>query len=140
MNVKRSLRFASDLRELERIQSVIKELEKEADWPPDLVYQVNLVLEELVVNVINYGHRGDPNHEIAIDLSWEADKLTIEIVDDAPAFNPLKDNPEPDLTSKLENRPIGGLGIYLVHHLMDEIQYRREQGRNHLTLIKRREQ
>ena len=140
MNVKRSLRFASDLRELERIQSVIKELEKEADWPPDLVYQVNLVLEELVVNVINYGHRGDPNHEIAIDLNWEADKLTIEIVDDAPAFNPLKDNPEPDLTSKLENRPIGGLGIYLVHHLMDEIQYRREQGRNHLTLIKRREQ
>ena len=140
MNVKRSLRFASDLRELERIQSVIKELEKEADWPPDLVYQVNLALEELVVNVIHYGHRGDPNHEIAIDLNWEAEKLTIEIVDDAPAFNPLKDNPEPDLTSKLENRPIGGLGIYLVHHLMDEIQYRREQGRNHLTLIKRREQ
>ncbi len=139
MNVKRSLRFASDLRELERIQSVIKELEDEADWPSDLVYQVNLVLEELVVNVINYGHRGDPNHEIEIDLNWEADKLTIEIVDDAPAFNPLKDNPEPDLTSKLENRPIGGLGIYLVHHLMDEILYRREQGRNHLTLIKRRE-
>ena len=94
----------------------------------------------MVVNVINYGHRGDPNHEIAIDLNCEADKLTIEIVDDAPAFNPLKDNPEPDLTSKLENRPIGGLGIYLVHHLMDEILYRREQGRNHLTLIKRREQ
>ncbi len=139
MNLKRSLRFASDLRELERIQSVIKELEKEADWPPDLVYQVNLVLEELVVNVINYGYGGDPNHEIEIDLNWEADKLTVEIVDDAPAFNPLKDNPEPDLTSKLENRPIGGLGIYLVHHLMDEIKYRREQGRNHLTLIKRRE-
>ena len=139
MNVKRSLRFASELRELERIQAVVREMEEEADWPPDLGYQVNLVLEELVVNVIKYGHRGDPNHEIHIALDWGPDKLTIEIVDDAPAFNPLEDQPELNLTSKLEDRPVGGLGIYLVHHLMDEMQYRRERGRNHLTLIKRRE-
>ena len=140
MKMNRSLRFASDLRELERIQAAIKEMGDEADWPSDFVYQVNLVLEELVVNVINYGHQGDPNHEIGIDLAWEADTLTLVLVDDAPAFNPLEDNPEPDLTSKLEDRPIGGLGIYLVHQLMDEISYRREGGRNHLTLIKRREQ
>lgn len=140
MKMNRSLRFASDLRELERIQAAIKEMGDEADWPSDFVYQVNLVLEELVVNVINYGHRGDPNHEIGIDLAWESDTLTLELVDDAPAFNPLEDNPEPDLTSKLEDRPIGGLGIYLVHQLMDEISYRREGGRNHLTLVKRREQ
>ena len=139
MNMNRSLRFATDLRELERIQAAIKEMGEEADWPPDFGYQVNLVLEELVVNVINYGHRRDPNHEIEISLDWEADKLTMKMVDDAPAFNPLEDNPEPDLTSKLEDRPVGGLGIYLVHHLMDEIQYRREGGQNHLTLIKRRD-
>lgn len=139
MNMNRSLRFATDLQELERIQAAIKEMGEEADWPPDFGYQVNLVLEELVVNVINYGHRGDPNHEIEITLDWEADKLTMEMVDDAPAFNPLEDNPEPDLTSKLEDRPVGGLGIFLVHHLMDEIQYRREGGRNHLTLVKRRD-
>ena len=139
MNMDRSLRFATDLRELKRIQAAIKEMGEEADWPPDFGYQVNLVLEELVVNVINYGHRGDPNHEIEITLDWEADKLTMEMVDDAPAFNPLEDNPEPDLTSKLEDRPVGGLGIFLVHHLMDEIRYRREGGRNHLTLIKRRD-
>ena len=137
MSPKRSLRIATDLGELDRILAALEELEEDAAWTPDLVYQVNLVLEELAVNVINYGHGGEPNHEIEIDLDWEADRLTIEMVDEAPAFNPLEDAPEPDLDSALEERAVGGLGVYLVHTLMDELYYRREQGRNHLTLIKR---
>ena len=137
MSTKRSLRIATDLDELERIQAAVEGLEQEAAWTPDLVYQVNLVLEELVVNVINYGHDGDPNHEIEIVFDWDADRLTIEILDDAPAFNPLEDAPDPDLDAALEERPVGGLGVYLVHTLMDELHYRREQDRNHLTLIKR---
>ena len=137
MSRKRSLRMATDLGELERIQAAVEELEQEAALAPDIVYQVNLVLEELAVNVINYGHAGDPNHEIEIVFDWDADRLAIEMVDDAPAFNPLEDAPDPDLDSALEDRPVGGLGVYLVHTLMDELYYRREQGRNHLTLIKR---
>ncbi len=137
MSTKRSLRIATDLGELERIQAAVEELEQEAGWTPDFVYQVNLALEELVVNVINYGHGGDPNHEIEVVFDWDADRLTIEMVDDAPAFNPLEDAPDPDLASELEERHVGGLGIYLVHTLMDELNYRRERDRNHLTLIKR---
>ena len=137
MSTKRSLRIATDLGELERIQAAVEELEQEAAWTPGLAYQVNLVLEELVVNVINYGHRGDPNHEIEMVFDWDAGSLTIEMVDDAPAFNPLEDAPDPDLVSELEERHVGGLGVHLVHTLMDELHYRREQDRNHLKLIKR---
>jgi anti-sigma regulatory factor (Ser/Thr protein kinase) len=138
MNAKRSLRIATEIGELARIHAAVEELGQAAAWPPDLVYQVNLVLEELAVNIINYGHAGDPSHEIEVVLAWEADRLTIEMVDDAPAFNLLDDAPEPDLSSALEDRRVGGLGVYLVHTLMDELPYRREEGRNHLTLIKRR--
>ncbi len=136
MSAKRSLSIATEIGELARISTAVEELGQAEDWPPDLVYQVNLVLDELVVNIINYGHEGDPNHEIEIGLAWEVDALTIEIVDDSPAFNPLSDAPEPDLSSALEDRRVGGLGVYLVHTLMDELHYRREQDRNHLTLIK----
>ena len=136
--MKRLLRIATDLGELERIHAMVEEVGEEAAWTPSLIYQVNLVLEELAVNVINYGHGGDPNHEIEIALDWEEDELTIEMADDAPAFDPLKDAPDPDLTSTLEDRRIGGLGVYLVHTFMDELRYRHEQGRNHLTMVKRR--
>ena len=137
MNMKRSLRIATDLGELGRLHAMVEEVGKEGAWTPNLIYQVNLVLEELAVNVINYGHGGDPNHEIEIVLDWDEGELTIEMVDDAPPFDPLKDAPEPDLTSALEDRPIGGLGVYLVHTFMDELNYRHEQGRNHLTMVKR---
>ena len=62
----------------------------------------------------------------------------IEISDDGQPFNPLKDAPKPDLEAALEDRPIGGLGIHLVLTMMDEMHYRRENERNHLTLVKRR--
>ena len=138
MKEKRSLRIATDLKELERIRSTVEELGQAADWPPRLVYQVNLVLEELVVNIVTHGHGGDPTHAIEIVLASNPDTFTIEVADDGPAFNPLADAPAPDLSSALEDRPVGGLGVYLVHTLMDELHHRYERNRNHLTLIKRR--
>lgn len=138
MNINRLLRIATDLGELKRIHALVEDVGKEASWSPSFIYQVNLVIEELAVNVINYGHGGDPNHEIEIVLDWDDDQLTIEMVDDAPVFDPLKDAPDPDLTSALKDRPIGGLGVYLVYTFMDELSYRHEEGRNHLTLVKRR--
>ena len=118
MNAQRSLRMATEIGELARIHAAVEGLGQAASWPPDLA-----------VNIINYGHAGDPSHQIEIVLAWEADRLTIEMVDDSP---------EPDLSSALEDRRVGGLGVYLMHTLMDELHYRREEGCNHLTLIKRR--
>ena len=60
----------------------------------------------------------------------------VEVEDDGLCFNPL-DAPEPDLTGPIEDRPIGGLGIYLVKNIMDELDYRRREGRNCLFMKKR---
>ena len=139
MSAKRSLRFATHLDELARLSEAIEELGEAEDWPFDLVFQINLVLEELVVNIVNHGHDGDPDHEIEIAFTSEADALTIELIDHGRAFNPLDDAPEPDLDSEVEDRPIGGLGIHLVRTAIDAMIYKRENGKNHLTLIKRRE-
>ena len=61
------------------------------------------------------------------------------IADDGRPFDPLTEAPEPDLESAIEDRPIGGLGVHLVRTMMDEVRYRREEGKNRLTLVKRRE-
>ena len=75
---------------------------------------------------------------IEISLSSEEEAITIEITDDGEPFDPLNDAAEPDLTSPLGERRVGGLGLYLVRSMVDELHYRREQGKNHLVLMKRR--
>ena len=106
-------------------------------WPPDLIFRVNLVLEELGLNIINYG-RSDGLHEIEITLTSEPESLTIEIVDNGRPFDPGRDAPDPQVDSGIADRPIGGLGVHLVRTMMDELHYRREGGRNYLTLVKER--
>ena len=138
MKVKRSLCIESDLSELERLHDAVAELGEVGNWPPDLVFQVDLVLEELIVNTVNYGYDDDARHEIEIALTSEADVFTVEIIDGGHAFNPLSDAPELDLDAEIADRPIGGLGIHLMRAMMDEVHYRREQDKNYLTLIKRR--
>ena len=123
--------------ELETIAAAVEDLGKRERWSPALVYRVNLALEELGLNIMNHGH-DEGLHEFEITLISEADALTIEIVDDGRPFDPLNDAPQPDTGAPIEDRPIGGLGVHLVRTMMDEMHYRRESGRNHLTLVTRR--
>ena len=120
--------------ELDRVSVAVEEFAEEAEWPLDLVFKVNLALEEIVINVMNYGHE-DGLHEIDISLVTDEESLTIEVVDDGRPFDPLNDAPKPDVNAELEDRNIGGLGIHLVSKMMDDVRYRREEGKNHLTLV-----
>ena len=88
---------------------------------------------------MNHGHDGGI-HEIEIALKSEPDAITIEITDDGRPFDPLSDAPEPDVGAAMEDRAIGGLGIHLVRAMMDEMSYRREGNKNHITLITRKVQ
>lgn len=139
MSAKQSFRIDADLDELRRVAAAAEEMGLQEDWSPVLVHQVDLAIEELGNNVVRHGLDGGPG-EIEITLTSESDEITIEISDNGRPFNPLKDAPKPDVEAALEDRPIGGLGIHLVLTMMDETHYRRENERNHLTLVKRRTQ
>ena len=133
-----TLKFETRMEELLRLQEEIEQLGEREDWDPALVFHVNLAVEELATNIMSYAHSAGL-HEFEVVLNSEPDHLTIEIWDDGSPFDPLTDAPEPDLDASLEERRVGGLGIYFAETLMDEMRYKREDGRNHLTLIKRRE-
>ncbi len=137
MSARQSFRIKADLDELRQVAAAAEELGLQEDLSPALVHQVDLAIEEIGNNVIRHGFEGGPG-EIEITLTSESDTITIEIADDGRAFNPLKDAPIPDVEAALEDRPIGGLGVHLVLTMMDEMHYKRKNGRNHLTLVKRR--
>ncbi|MCY3748371.1 MAG: ATP-binding protein [Chloroflexi bacterium] len=134
MGLSRIVTIETRLEELNRLTEAVENLGEEDNWSPALVGKVNLVLEELAINTINHGHDGGL-HKISFTFSSTEDSLTIEMVDDGKPFDPLTDAPVPDVNAPMEERPIGGLGVFLVRKLMDELTYRREEGRNHLTLV-----
>ncbi|MDE2787193.1 MAG: ATP-binding protein [Chloroflexota bacterium] len=135
MTARAFLKIAPNHEQLELIPTAVEELAERDNWPPDLVFKLNLVLEELGVNIVNYsGATGD----IEISLASDEERVTVEISDDGRPFNPLLDQETPDISAPLGDRPIGGLGIHLVRTMMDEMWYSREDGKNKLAMTKRK--
>ena len=130
------LAVADKLSEISRIADLVEAFCAARGFPAALSYNINLALEELLTNTISYGFDDGPGHEIEVRIRSEGDEIVVEEIDNARPFNPLK-APAPDLDASIDNRSIGGLGVYLVKTVMDDVQYRRAAGRNHVTLRKR---
>lgn len=102
----------------------------------DVIGDLNLALEEIVSNIIFYGYKDNDDHQIRVGIRLTDEKVILEVIDDAEPFNPLQ-VPEPDLQRPVEEREIGGLGIYLVRNLLkDHLNYKRENGKNVLVMKK----
>ena len=129
------LRIPPNHSQLEQIPAAVEEFAERDNWPPDLVFKLNLVLEELGVNIVNYsGATGD----IEISLASDANMVRVEIADNGRPFNPLNELDTPDISAPLGERPVGGLGVHLVRSMMDELSYSREDGMNRLAMTKRK--
>jgi len=92
-------------------------------------------LDEAVTNVIMYAYPQEKGN-VRICIEKRDGRVTFEISDSGKPFNPLE-QPVPDVSANIENRMIGGLGIHLIRHMMDEISYRRDNGRNYFILVKK---
>ena len=126
----------NDRQELMRLAEQVERFGADQQLSDDAVNNVNLVLDEIVSNVIKYGGSGGDAAGIAVSLALDGGVLTIDVSDDGIAFNPIDAKP-PDLDLPITERPIGGLGIHIVKALTESIAYRREDGRNHLTMTMR---
>ena len=117
---------------------IIEYLMQSSDMPADedLRFKLRLSIEETVENVVQYAYKdGIGWMEVGTNLDKNGLMLTITLKDAGKPFNPLE-KPDPDINLPLEEREIGGLGIYLCKQLMDEVQYRYEDGCNILTMKK----
>jgi len=85
----------------------------------------------------DHGYGNDESQELEFRLVAADDSVTIEFIDEASPFDPLTETPDPDIDAGIEERRIGGLGVYLVREMMDEVKYAREGNRNRLTLVTR---
>ena len=131
------LTLKNNLSELPRIAEAIESHGEARGWPAKWVLNLNLSLEELITNTVSYGYQDTDEHEIRVSLTERDGSLVAVMEDDGVAFDPFTAAPAPDLEADVEERPIGGLGVYLVKTLMDEVAYQRLDDRNRVTLTQR---
>jgi len=107
---------------------------------PDAAFAVDLALEEMVSNVIKHGYKDGDSQHICIRIDVGQDQIMLMVEDSGPPFNPLE-LPEPDLDKPVDQRPIGGLGVFLVRKTVDRMEYERQRDRNilRITVVRRHE-
>ncbi len=127
------MKFDADKEQLSSILDWAEKRLEELQVPPKLILSMRLVIEEVVVNIIDYSGSG----HLTLDIEKKGDLLTMVFTDQGMAFHPLKQKkPKAELTS-LEAIQPGGLGIHIVEHLVDSIDYSRTNDYNRLTITKR---
>ena len=125
-----------DLSELGRVAEKVEELGESHDWPMNWIFNTNLALDELITNVVNYAFADmTEGQEIKLSLTQTEGSLIVVLEDNGLAFNPFVEADQPDVEASLEDRAIGGLGVFFVKSLVDEATYEREGDRNIVTLV-----
>ena len=140
MSDRLDLDLRADLSELARLAEAVEAFAERNGLPPDVAFKLNLCLDELFTNTVSYGYADAAdaaNRRIAVRLGCDSAAIQAEIEDDAAPFDPFATPPAPDLTSDIDARPVGGLGVFLVTQTMDHARYRRDGDRNHVLLTKR---
>jgi sigma-B regulation protein RsbU (phosphoserine phosphatase) len=131
----KKLNLPAKLENLETMLTFINEEAVSLGFDSKKLNHIRLAAEEVLVNVINYAYPDkEGNIEIAL-IHKRGGGLEVEVKDWGLTFNPLS-MPAPDIRAPLHERKIGGLGIYLVRKLMDEVSYQRQGERNILTFVK----
>ena len=126
----------NDPAELNRLAEILEEFGRQHRLTQRDLLALDLSLHEHLTNIINYGYDDTDRHKIQVRLRLTERLLRVEVEDDGRPFNPLERRPI-DTTVPLDEKPLGGLGIHMMRKIMDEMEYRREGGKNVLLMTKR---
>jgi serine/threonine-protein kinase RsbW len=127
---------AAEPRSLADIRAFVRERLALAQVHTAIADDVVLAVEEAAMNVITHGYRGLDPGSIIVDVDVTAAGIVVVLTDFGHAFEPCEP-PAPDVERMLAGAPEQGFGLYLIHRVMDEVDYRSDPLGNHLTLIKR---
>jgi serine/threonine-protein kinase RsbW len=133
----KSRHFFASLDQLHEMLLWIREEAAKMGFDSSELYKIELAAEEAIVNVIHHSY-GNQKGKVEIAVDSLPDRLQITISDEGAPFNPLAKKTKKDLGAPLEEREMGGLGLFFIRKCLDEVSYQRKNNQNILTLIKKR--
>jgi anti-sigma regulatory factor (Ser/Thr protein kinase) len=131
-----TLILKNDVSELESVISFVSGVCVRNSIPAETERDLKLALDEMVTNVVQHAYPGSGEHHFTLQITVSNEEFVARIEDDGVEFNPTE-HPTPDLDAPLEERKVGGLGIYMVRQIMTSVEYQRVAGKNVVTLRKK---
>lgn len=133
--MEKEIRISNDLNEIGVLASFIEELGEELSLSAETTMNINLALEEAVANIIMYAYPSEEQHSILLRVTATEKQLIFLLTDKGASFDPTQVD-DVDITLPIEERPVGGLGIFLIRSIMNEISYQRIDNENQLIMKK----
>ena len=133
--MKKEIKIKNNVSELQRVAEFVEEIGEEMGLDMELQMNLNLVMEEMVSNVIFYAYPEGTEADIELVAESDGKELTFILSDRGKEFDPtLKEDADPDVNPM--DREIGGMGIFIVKNIMNQVTYQRLEGKNLLTMKK----
>jgi len=127
-----TLRLPATMESLESFRQFVLGNLQQLNVVQEVIFKIELVLEEALTNVVHYAYP-EAAGEMEVRCSVEdSGRFCLCVMDWGVPFNPLE-RPDPNMSAEISERQVGGLGIYLIRHLVDDLHYRRREGGNELT-------
>jgi serine/threonine-protein kinase RsbW len=134
----KTVQFAAKFEYLDEIREFVGEIARNGGFSDKDVYNIQLATDEAASNVIEHAYENRPDGILELSCGVKGDAITIILIDHGESFDP-SDVPAPDLKADLSDRKIGGLGLFLMRKLMDEVHYEPKPNQsNVLTMVKRK--
>ncbi len=134
----KTVKFAAKFEKLYDIREFVGKIARKGGFSDKDVYNIQLATDEAASNIIEHAYRNMPGKTLELSCDMQGDVITVILTDYGESFDP-SEVPVPDLKADLSDRKIGGLGIFLMRKLMDDIRYQPGPGKsNVLTMTKRK--
>ncbi len=134
----RSVQFTAKFEYLDEIREFVGDIARAGGFGDKDVYNIQLAADEAASNIIEHAYEGVNDGLLELSCGVKGNAITIILVDHGESFDP-SEIPLPDLKADLSDRKIGGLGIFLMRKLMDEVHYETKPNKsNTLIMIKRK--
>ncbi len=134
--IEKELVVKSTTDNLALIRSFTKKAAEESGFADETIGKIILAVDEACTNIIKHAYNFSPDGKITISIKFDSSKFSISITDEGIHFNP-NSVPEPNIIEYYKQKKVGGLGIYLIRKLMDEVKYSTLTGnKNQVVLVK----
>jgi serine/threonine-protein kinase RsbW len=130
----KELLIKSRTENLTTVRDFISSAIEEVNTPQDVAGDIVLAVDEACTNIIKHAYKFFPDGDINIKLRYSEKKITVKITDHGSPFSP-ETVPTPDLQKYFEEKRVGGLGMYLMKSLMDDVRYKSVPGKYNQVLL-----
>lgn len=120
---------------LSEARNFVAEYARKNGFDAQQISDIRLAVDEAITNIIKHAYNGEEDHTIEIELTFKEDRLCVELFDTGATFS-LKTFKQPNIKEKIKQKKRGGMGVYLIHSLMDNVSYGRENEANKMVMCK----